>query len=73
MQKALGGEREGAIGRIEVDKAHYLLCSIFIGRPRGRIVDSRPRRFAAIVCHAGVPKGRPRFAATHPASNSTIV
>ena len=39
------------------DEKGTRLVYFFRGRPRGRIVDCRPRRLAVFCCHSGLPKG----------------
>src|SRR5262245_54244316 len=47
--------------------------SSFRGRPRGRRLASRPKRFAVAVAQRGEPSGAPRFTLRRTASNSASV
>ena len=43
------------------------------GRPRGRSVDSKPKRFAVLCCHGPSPNGAPRTTDRRNASSSASV
>jgi hypothetical protein len=48
-------------------------CASFLGRPRGRKDDSKPRRFAVRPCHVASPYGEPLLTLCRNASNSSAV
>jgi hypothetical protein len=51
----------------------FYFSGVFRGRPRGRSVDSRPKRRAVRCCQVSLPKGLPRSMLVRTAANSSLV